>query len=87
MEIKEFLSDFLSYNKKILKKMIIIIILVFYFAFLSFYNIFKIHIGYSIEVSWMYGVISSIIFTLISVLSIDIAFFYKKKKKSIKKNE
>ena len=80
MDFKEFLSKFTSYNKEIYKKLIFISILVFYFLFLIFFNLYRIILQYPLESSWLFGIIVSLISTLILVLSVDIIqVFYKLK--------
>jgi hypothetical protein len=79
MEFKQFLDAFIRYNKRIYIKLIIISILLFYFAFLISYNLFRIEflqLGISdqalINVSWGWGTISALISTLILILIVDI---------------
>lgn len=72
MEFKHFLDAFISYNKRIYKKLIIVSILLFYFAFLIYFNHFRIILGYELESSWLFGLIFALITTLILVLIIDI---------------
>ncbi len=77
MEFRKFLSKFIEYNKNILKKLIIICILVLYFSFLVFYNIFRRSLNYSIGSSFLFGVIFGLIFTFLIIFLIDILrFFY-----------
>ncbi len=80
MEFKEFFSDFAVFLKTGLKKLILVSILVFYFSFLGFYNAFRMNLDYSVEFSWIYGIISSLIFTIIFVLLVEIFLFYLKKR-------
>lgn len=80
MDFKEFLSKFASYNKQKYKKVIVISILVFYFAFLFFFNHYRIILRYSLESSWLFGIIVSLISTIILVLALDtIQVLYKMK--------
>lgn len=72
MELQEFLDKFIDFNKRNLIKLIFISILVFYFAFLFFFNHYRIILQYSLESSWLFGIIVSLIFTIILVLSVDI---------------
>lgn len=83
MEFKAFLSEFAKYNRKILKRLILIILLVLYFTFLFTYNYFRMKLDYSIEGSWINGVISALIFTLIFIFIVDMAWFTYKKRKEI----
>jgi len=72
MEFKDFLDAFISYNKRIYIKLIIGSILLFYFAFLIYFNHFRIKLGYELESSWLFGLVFALITTLILVLIIDI---------------
>ncbi len=72
MEFKEFLSKFVKYNKKNINKLIVISILVFYFAFLIFYNQFRVILQYSLESSWLYGIVFSLISTVVLVLLLGV---------------
>lgn len=71
MDYKDFRSKFVSYNKQIYKKLILISILVFYFAFLFFFNYYRLTLHNSLESSWLFGILVSLIFTIILVLSVD----------------
>lgn len=44
----------------------------FYFVFLIFYNHFRIILDFSLESSWLYGMIFGLISTLILVLIVDV---------------
>lgn len=72
MEFKEFLSKFIEFNKRIFKKLILICILFLYFTFLIFYNYFRLSFNYSLESSWLFGMIFALISTLILVFLADI---------------
>jgi Kef-type K+ transport system membrane component KefB len=81
MEQKGFFSDFLRYNRKILKRLILITIVVLYFAFLITYNHFRVNLNYSVESSWLYGIISALISTVVLIFIFDLAWFAFKKRK------
>ena len=81
MEQKGFFSDFASYNRKILKRLILITIVVLYFAFLITYNQFRVILNYSLESSWLFGFISALISTVVLIFIIDLAWFALKKRK------
>lgn len=81
MELRGFFSEFTKYNKKILKKLIILGILVLYFAFLIFYNHFRINLDYSVEGSWIFGIISGLISTVVLIFTVDTLWFLYKKRK------
>lgn len=83
MEFKDFLSEFKKYNKKIWKKLIFITIIILYFSFLITYNYWRINLNYSIELSWINGIISALIFTLVFIFIADITWFAYKKRKEI----
>ncbi len=72
MEFKEFLNTFVSYNKRNYIKLVIYSVLLFYFAFLIYYNHFRIILGYDLIYSWEFGIIYSLITTFIIVILIDI---------------
>ena len=52
MKFKDFSEVFISYNKKIYKKLIIGSILFFYFCLLIFYNYFRNFLSQEFELSW-----------------------------------
>jgi hypothetical protein len=72
MEFKEFSGAFIVYNKRIYKKLIILSILLFYFLFLIYYNYFRVILGNQLEVSWGYGILFSLITTVVSVMLLDL---------------
>ena len=81
MEQKGFFRDFATYNRKILKRLILITIVVLYFAFLITYNQFRVILNYSLESSWLFGFISALISTVVLIFIIDLAWFALKKRK------
>ena len=72
MEFKDFSEAFISYNKKIYKKLIIVSVLLFYFLFLIYYNHFRVILGNELEVSWGYGILFALITTLVPMLLLDL---------------
>ncbi|MDX1798121.1 MAG: hypothetical protein R3255_05690 [Candidatus Lokiarchaeia archaeon] len=72
MEFKDFYGTFISYNKRIYKKLIILTILLFYFLFLIYYNYFSVILGNEIGVSWVYGILFALITTVVSVMLLDL---------------
>lgn len=82
MEIRNFLSEFASYNRSIIKRLILVCIVVLYLLFLILYNFFRIYLGYSLFGSWLLGFFSSLIYAFMLIISVDIIWFYLKKKKN-----
>jgi hypothetical protein len=80
MDNNEFLSEFVIYNKKILKKLILVGIICLYLIFLLTYNYFRLFLNYSIEGSWFFGFITALICTFILILSLDFLWFYRKRR-------
>ncbi len=72
MEFKDFTQTFISYNKRIYKKLIIVSVLLFYFIFLIYYNHFRVILGNELEVSWGYGILFALITTLVPILLLDL---------------
>lgn len=83
MEFKEFLSEFVVYNKRILKKLIPIGLIILYLVFLVSYNYFRVFLSYSIESSWIFGFITALILSVILILGIDGLLFYIKKRREV----
>ena len=81
MEQKGFFRDFAKYNRKILKRLILITLLMLYFAFLLTYNHFRVILNYSIESSWLFGIISALISTVVIIFIFDLVWFAYKKRK------
>ena len=81
MESKSFLSDFLKYNRKILKRLILIIVIVLYFAFLVMYNYFRVTLSLSVENSWLFGFISALISSIVLIIAVDTLWFIIKGRK------
>jgi hypothetical protein len=83
MEFKEFLNEFVEYNKKILKKLIPIGLIVLYLMFLVSYNYFRVLLSYSIESSWIFGFVSALILSVILILGINVLWFNNKRKREM----
>jgi uncharacterized membrane protein YesL len=81
MEQKGFFRDFAGYNRKILKRLILITIVMLYFAFLITYNHFRATLNYSVENSWLFGFISALISTVVLIFIVDLVWFTLKKRK------
>ena len=81
MEQKGFFKDFAKYNRKILKRLLLITLIMLYLTFLITYNHFRNNINYSIESSWLFGIISALISTVVIIFIFDVAWFTYKKRK------
>ncbi|KKN31732.1 hypothetical protein LCGC14_0820940 [marine sediment metagenome] len=81
MEQKGFFKDFAKYNRKILKKLLLITLIMLYLTFLITYNHFRNNMNYSIESSWLFGIISALISTVVIIFIFDVAWFTYKKRK------
>ncbi len=86
MERGSFLRDFVRYNRKILKRLILITIFMFYFAFLITYNVLRMNFSYSVEGGWFFGFISTAISTFVLILVADMTWFVLIKKVKMRKN-
>ncbi len=64
MEFKGLIEEYKTYNKQRIKKLILYSIIGFYLLFLYLYNIHR-QYGLSIQLSWLNGIISALITTLI----------------------
>ncbi|MFX1478227.1 MAG: hypothetical protein ACFFCI_08845 [Promethearchaeota archaeon] len=88
MNFSDTLRDFGSYNKKIWKKLILISILLVYFTFLIWYNLFNNYLSTGgitnlVRLSWRFGIIWASISTIFLVLAFDILFFNLSKRKAV----
>lgn len=81
-----FLSDFLIFNRKNSKKLILATILVLYFTFLVSYNYLSFIFNYSVEGGWLIGFVSASLSTLVLILVSDVVWFVLKKKINRRKN-
>jgi hypothetical protein len=86
MNFRDIFKELGAYNKKIWKKLVLIIILVLYFTFLMWYNIFRFSDilsigGATLRLSWRYGIIWSALSTIILVLAADILSFLLNRRK------
>ena len=78
MEFKKILEGFYNHNISNLKRIIIYLILILFFGFLAIYNIYRIGFSYSAELSWFYGGLTTIIFSFVMILIIDVLWFIYK---------
>ncbi|MFW9894826.1 MAG: hypothetical protein ACFFD7_03395 [Candidatus Thorarchaeota archaeon] len=81
MEQRSFINDFVSYNRRIIKRLILLILIVLYFAFLVAYNYFRVSLNFSIETSWIFGITSALISTISLIFLLDLAWFAFKRRK------
>lgn len=75
MKEKGFIKDFADFNKKILKRLLLYIIIILYLTFLVIYNYFRFMLNYSVEDSWIFGFITALISTISIVFLFDLAWF------------
>ena len=65
MDFKDYIKNFGSYSKDIYKRLILLSILIFYFAFLYMYNLFR--SLYRVETSWYNGLLTALVITIIFI--------------------
>ena len=82
LDFKQYFKEFLRYNRLRIFKLILYGLIIVYLLFLICYNIYRINLGYSLELSWIYGFLSALITTIIIVLSIDVLSFFLKIRKT-----
>ena len=78
LDFKRYFKEFVRYNRLRIFKLILYGLILVYILFLICYNIYRTNLGYSLELSWLYGFLSALIATIIIILSIDVLSFFLK---------
>lgn len=76
LDFKRYFKEFVRYNKLRIFKIVLYSVIILYLSFLICYNYYRTNLSYSLDLSWVYGIMLALIITIIIVLSGDILGFY-----------